>query len=166
MFIDNSIIKMEKFITDLNIKIIEHNQLTKEKIHYLEVYKNEYYCNYHRAKDAYESYLLYQKKCKNLFFTIMMDCINFVNTKKINFYNIEKEFRNRNMNIYIIAKKFVKNNESEFCSLHNKNKDYQANFIVSNDKEFYTSELFKYGYKTINDNHKNLNNCGLMSVNC
>ena len=101
---------------------------------------------------------------KILFKKIITECLNYVNQHKIDFHQLENQFRQNNINIYIIAKKFLKDNNETFCKLHNENKNFEAYFIISKNYEFYLSELTKCEYANSDENYENLKDCGILLI--
>lgn len=157
---------MESFINNLQIKIEEHEILVEKKIYFANQFNNlvNNGGNNLLIGMMHYQYEMYQNKVYQRFIDIVSDCYNYVKNNKINYEDLEYQFRKKNMNIYIIARKFIKTNKNVFCRLHDEDKEYEANFVVTKDIDYYNSELKKFGYEDPKENYKNINKCGsLMS---
>lgn len=163
---------MDRFWINLKNLLVEHEKCVDCKINYgysvKELNKGSSYLPHYVVSNYINNlileYNLNNKILKNIFYKIINECINYINYDQIDFQMLEDQFREKNINIYIIAKKFTRTNNIYYCKLNNINKEFEANFVITKYHDYYLKELEKFGCSEEN-NYDNLKKCGILLMN-
>lgn len=157
---------MSEFWVELEKLIKSHEQSIKNKNKYIDLYnKSVKEKNYNQCVHLDLNIKKHTKEQQKIFFNICSIIYKYMNENNYNYKYMEQQFRKRNLNIYVIARKFANNNKSISCKLHNNDMEYEGNIVVTDDIEYYNNELKKFGYCDKVSNYNNLDKCGFLTVN-
>ena len=164
---------METFFTELRNLAESHARITSEKVKTGEEF-NKLLTQYlkgqtedvEKIEEAQKANQLAQAKGSEIFMTIMQKVMSYINEKKINFQQMEAQLRDKNLSIYLIARKYSPDasNKNFECKLHGVAKPFECNYVVTTDRKFYLSELKKFGYNSIEENFHNLADAGVFGM--
>lgn len=104
-------------------------------------------------------------KSEYCFLQILKSATQYLKANNLNFQQLENQYRERKLDIYIIAKPNAENSSKGLPAKFNQKLcPFESHFVVTTDKNYYNDELKQCGYTSYQLNYDRLKETGILTI--